>query len=215
MWHTMRGAADGASSSSSAASHGMAEWPQSDGLCLRGVSQESVVSDTSSRRLIANCGLPCLEGGAVAMVGLKSLAATSELAQWHYETKNCFVFYTAIVDTTLRLAHNTQEFQEPLRRSVENCISEAGFLVIPIDLSELAACIYGSQSSLGVAVVPESAMDLSGDVREDLSAFSFPSGELFEQRHDFEMMAMLADTVIQPVGQLKTLIIAQPRPEGL
>lgn len=124
-------------------------------------------------------------------------------------SKNCLVFYVLTGSPPSRFDPDPRDVYS-VESIIGDCINEFSTVQIPTDLSEIAACISDSSFTLGTAVVPVSVSDLSGRVKTDLSAFTFPDGELCMQSHTIQ--AVDSGRVI---GQINLLVVALPRPQGL
>lgn len=175
----------------------MVPWPY---LGL-GCNQEQVPA--SMNRALNPFGMPCREGGAVAVenVGL--------FAGFRRELKHCMVFYTPELDVPKAYA-----MRQPARRSrviverggkvlrvVSECISSGEAQQAPVDLARMASCImYRSLLSdenyfpcQGVAVMPVRARSpLQAEEswsQAKYSAFKAPKGSLYTQNVPVEVHA--------------------------
>lgn len=192
----------------------MAEWPGFGTACLKDESEDSVRESLTGMQ-VSRRGLPCPEGGAVATVDLKTLAAGlgPNPTTKHYLWKNCLVFYMPS-EGPIFMARSVPGIFNLVQSVIEGCISEEGTLLLPNDLSHLAACIHNSRSTLGVAVVPESAIDFLGCGKLFLSAFLVRDGEVFMHRHRFQLWERMTDLTLRSVGQLRILVVALPMPQN-
>lgn len=163
-------------------------------------------------------GLPCPEGGAVAVrnVFVAAPASRSSRSRPRHQ-KDCLIFYSKVASFTQSssglLSSVTQRESQlaRTRKAVDYCVEDFTHFAAPSHLSRLAFCIWITRETLGVAVVPESALKEVGSGRtalNDLSAFVSEQGGLYKELHVLPVIEYEAHEII---GVLQVMVVVLPR----